>query len=133
MPHEVIFLLVVYFGIVGLVCSLILAAAIKYFERALTFRQAFLISAVTNFITLVLFVTYRNVQPQLGVPKQITDMLATLAAMILTATIVTRLSANYGIKKTGWFGLGAKAVFGLYALLLVLTAAIAALVMVFGH
>ena len=51
MPHEAIFQLVVYFGVVGIIFSLIVAAAIKFLERALTFGQAFLISLVTNFVT----------------------------------------------------------------------------------
>jgi len=49
------------------------------------------------------------------------------------AIMITRLSANYGIKKVGWFGLGAKVVFGLFVLSWVFTAAMFLLIYLFGH
>jgi hypothetical protein len=132
MPHEAIFQLVIYFSVVGLIFSLIIAAVIKFFERALTFRQAFLTSVVTNFVTFVLLIAYYAAKPQLGIPRS-ADVLATLIAMSLTGIMITRLSANYGIKKVGWFGLGAKVVFGLFVLSWISTAAVFLLIYLFGH
>jgi hypothetical protein len=127
MPHEVIFQLTIFYGVVGLILSFIIAAAIKFFERALTFRQAFLMSAVTCAGTLVLLIAYYAAKPQLlgmerGAPA-LTDALAPLVAMFLTASLITRLSASYGIKNVGWFDLGAKVVFGLVVLSWIFAAA----------
>jgi hypothetical protein len=113
--------------VVGLILSFIIAAAIKFFERALTFRQAFLMSAVTCAVTLVLLTAYYAAKPQLlgmerGAPA-LTDALAPLVAMFLTASLITRLSASYGIKNVGWFDLGAKVVFGLVVLSWIFAAA----------
>jgi hypothetical protein len=58
--------------------------------------------------------------------------LATLVVLSLTGIMITRLSANYGIKKVGWFGLGARVVFVLIGLSWVFTAAVF-LIYVFGH
>jgi hypothetical protein len=132
MPHEAIFQLVVYLGVVGTIFSLIVAAVIKFLERALTFGQAFLISLATNFVTLVLYIGYTVAKPQLGIPRDV-DMLATLVVLSLTGIMITRLSANYGIKKVGWFGLGARAVFVLIGLSWVFTAAVFLLIYLFGH
>jgi hypothetical protein len=126
MPHEGI----VFFGVVGTIFSLIVAAVIKFLERALTFGQAFLISLATNFVTLVL--CYAIAKSQLGIPRDV-DMLATLVALSLTGIMITRLSANYGIKKVGWFGLGARVVFVLIGLPGVFTAAVFLSIYLFGH
>ena len=132
MPHEAVSQLVVYFSVVGAIFSVIVAGVIKFFERALTFKQAFLISLVATFVSLVLLIAYDVAKPQLGLARQL-DWLATLAAMIITAIMITRLSANYGIKKVGWLGLGAKVVFGLFFLSWVLAAGVFLLMYLFGH
>jgi len=87
---------------------------------------------VTNFVILGVLVVYYAAKAQLGIPRDV-DMLATLASMIVMAIMITRLSANYGIKKVGWFGLGAKVVFGLFVLSWVFTAAMFLLIYLFGH
>jgi hypothetical protein len=132
MPHGAVFQLVVYFSVVGAIFSLLVAGVIKFFERSLTFGQSFLLAAVTNFVILGVLVVCYAAKAQLGIPRDV-DMLATLASMIVMAIMITRLSANYGIKKVGWFGLGAKVVFGLFVLSWVFTAAMFLLIYLFGH
>jgi hypothetical protein len=86
-----------------------------------------------NFVTLVLMIAYYSVKPQLGIPRA-WDWLATLAVMIIMANMITRLSANnYGIKKIGWLGLGAKVVFGLLFLSWAFAAAMFLLIYLRGH
>jgi hypothetical protein len=78
--------------------SLIYAAVIKFFERKLTFGQAYLIMVVTSFVSGALLAVYTSARPQLGFSPAV-DLSANLAALVLMSFMITRLAASYGIKK----------------------------------
>jgi hypothetical protein len=89
--------------------SLIYAGIIKYFERKLTFGQAYLISLITNLVLGALLAVYTFAKPRLSFSPEL-DLSVNLALLVLMGFTITRLAANYGIKKEGWFSLGAKVV-----------------------
>jgi hypothetical protein len=134
MSYELVFQLVIFFIVVGAICSLIVAGLIKFFERSLTFRQAFFISVVTTFVILVLHAAYKVVQLSLGTTTEIAGPLGTVAALFLTAVMITRLAFNYGIKREGRrFSLGTKVVFAIVVLTGVYSAAVFGLLYYFRH
>lgn len=112
------------FVVYGLFFSLIPAAIIKFLERKLTFRQAYLIALVTNLVSGTLLALYTLANRPLGFSPAL-DLSANLAAIALMGFTITRLAANYGIKKEGRFGLGAKVVFALFLITLIFVVAMA--------
>jgi hypothetical protein len=106
--------------------TLVYAALAKYLERSLTFWQALLITAVAVAVSFGLYVAYYLI---LKAPYRLNkdvDGLASLVAYCVLGIVITKLAANYGIKKTGWFGVGGKANLYLLGLLWVLV------VLIFG-
>ena len=113
MPPEAAHYLVLRFVIGGLLISLICAAVIKFLERRLTLGQAYLIALVANFTLGVPLAVYEFFKPQLDVSPGL-DLSIGWAVLVLMGFMVTRLAANYGIKKEGRFGIGAKFVFATF-------------------
>jgi hypothetical protein len=111
-------LFVLRFVVGCLFFSLIYATIIKFLERVLTFRQAYLISLITNLVSGALFAAYAFAKARVGFSPAL-DAAAHLALLMLMGFIITRLAANYGIKKEGWFGLGARVVFAIFLLAVV--------------
>jgi len=106
--------------------TLIYAGLVKYLERSLTFWQALGIAAVAVAVSFAIYVVYVL---GLKAPYHLNkdwDGLASLVAYCTLGIVITKLAANYGIKKTGWFGVGGRANLYLLGLLWVLV------VVVFG-
>lgn len=114
------------FVAVTLFFSLFYGGMIKYFERRLLFRQAYLIALVAHVFLAALLFTYDFASSRIGIPPLL-DGLANLALAALWALIITRLAANYGIKKEGRLGLGAKVALATIAIVLAFIVAVASL------
>ena len=56
-----------------------------------------------------------------GAP-QYADRLVGFVDLLVPGAVVTRLARNYGVEKSGWFGVGAKATFWLMLVVFVLAA-----------
>jgi hypothetical protein len=91
-----------------LLFTIVYTVILKVLARQLTFNQSLLISAVASTVMIVLLVAYFLSKASLGLDK-IYDTFATLAAWCVLGAMITRLARNYGIKKDGWLGVGAKA------------------------
>jgi len=115
-----------------LLFSLIYGAIIKYFERRLTFLQAYLIAVVANFALAVVLAVSNFAKAEFNVSPML-DFGANLAGLTLWGFIITRMAANYGIKKEGRFGLGAKTVFATILLMLILVIAVIGLNVFLGQ
>ncbi|MCA6119945.1 hypothetical protein J6524_34485 [Bradyrhizobium sp. WSM 1738] len=111
--------------------SLIHAAVIKFFERKLTFGQAYLIVVVTTIVSGTLLAVYTSARPLLGFSETL-DLLANLAALVLMGFMITRLAANYGIKKQGRFSLGTKVMFTMLLMVLIFMIALAGVILLLG-
>jgi hypothetical protein len=116
----------------GLFFSLIGAAIIKFLERKLTFRQAFLIMLMTNFVSGALLAAYTLAKPRLGLSPAL-DSSVNLAGLALMGFMITRLAANYGIRKEGWFGLGAKVMFAIFLLVIIFMITVAGINFLLGR
>jgi hypothetical protein len=106
-----------------LITILVYTVIIKVLERGLTFVQSLMVSAVASAASLTLLVVYYIAKAPFDLNRDF-DKLAALVAWCLLATLITRLARNYGFKKLGWFGLGAKANLWLLVLLWALLAVI---------
>jgi hypothetical protein len=92
-----------------LIFTLVYTVTIKVLERQLTFTQSLMISALASAISIVLLAAYHLAKAPLEITNRDFDNLATLIVWFGLGTVITRLARNYGIKKHGWFGLGARA------------------------
>ena len=110
---------------------LIYGGLIKYLERRLLFWQAYLIALVAHVFSAALLAAYMFANSQIGFPP-VLDGLANLALFALWGLMITRLAANYGIKKEGWFGLGAKVALATILIMLALIVALVALNLLVG-
>ncbi|WP_426611537.1 hypothetical protein [Bradyrhizobium sp. McL0616] len=115
--------LILRFVVGTLLFSLIYGAIIKYFERRLAFWQAYLIAVVANSVLAVLLAVYNFSKAEFDV-SPVLDLGANLAGLALWGFIITRMAANYGIRKKGRFGLGSKAVFATTLLMLIFVIAV---------
>jgi hypothetical protein len=93
-----------------LIFTLPYSVGVKILERRLTFIQSLLISAVATGASIALMVVYFLSKPLLGLDRSV-DGVATIVMLCVIGTIITRLARNYGIEKSGRFGLGARASF----------------------
>ena len=93
----------------------VVAPLLMYFSgRGLTFLQSLRISAVSFAVWAgIMLVFYFTVEPVTG--RTVSGILA----MCPAGSLMTRLAAREGVTKTGWLGVGAKAVLSLIALSLV--------------
>jgi len=110
---------------------LIYGGMIKYFERRLLFLQAYLIALVAHVFLAALLFTYGFASSQIGFPPLL-DGLANLAWVALWAQMITRLAANYGFKKEGRLGLGAKVALATIVLMFAFIVAVASLNLLVG-
>jgi hypothetical protein len=96
--------------------TLTYAGLVKYLERSLTFWQALMICGVATAASFAIYVVYvLGLKAPYHLNKDV-DGVATLVAWSALGIIITRLAANYGIKKYGWLGVGGRA--NLYLLML---------------
>jgi uncharacterized membrane protein len=78
-----------------LVMTLLVALALNFFARPLSFSRALLISLIASLAGL-------------GLPQVTVELPATLVILFVGGYLITKLAQKYGIKKTGWLGVGAK-------------------------
>jgi hypothetical protein len=57
-------------------------------------------------IGTILFFVYYFAKAAVKWPDTV-DGLFTIVVMSVSGTVITKLARNYGIEKTGWFGIGA--------------------------
>lgn len=132
MPHEIIFQFIISLGIRALLAALIVAGVMRYYEKSMSFQQSYLIALIACAVSLAIYVAYQLARGDLGVPTGLDGLLA-IPLMVLTAAIITRLAANYGVKKTSGFGLGAKVIVTIYAVLGVIGVIVALLMALYGQ
>ena len=100
---------VVLYAVPTIMC----APFLTYFSAGgLTFLQSLRIAAL-SFTVMVSAITLA-IEPVIG--NEISGA-AILLCMSLAGFLITRLAAREGVTKTGWFGVGAKSVFSLLALI----------------
>ena len=104
-----------------LVYVLTYAATIKILERRLTFTQSLLMSAIAAAVSIALLVIFHLGKAVFGA-RQYADRLVGFVDLLVPGAVVTRLARNYGVEKSGWFGVGAKATFWLMLVVFVLAA-----------
>jgi hypothetical protein len=95
-----------------LVMSLLATAAIKFFARPLSFGQALIISVFSFTISTFLIAVYFFVKASIGIPSSV-DFIPTIVLLLLTGVLITQRAKAYGIKKTGWVGVGGKTILAL--------------------
>ena len=93
--------------------AIVVAPLLMYFSKGgLTFLQSLRISAVSFAVWAgIMLVFFFTVEPVTG------RTVSGLVALCLAGSLITRLAAREGVTKTGWFGVGAKSVFSLLALI----------------
>jgi hypothetical protein len=99
-------------GVCILLMSLLATAGLKFFARPLTVGQAFIISVFSFSISTVLLAVYAYVNASMGLPSSV-DGVATMVALVLSGVLITQRAQPYGIKKTGWLGVGSKTILAL--------------------
>jgi hypothetical protein len=97
-----------------LLMSLLATAGVKFFARPLSFGQAFVISVFSFTISTLLIAVYFFVKASMAIPSA-ADGVATTVSFLLTGVLITRRARAYGIKKTGWLGVGGKTMLALLA------------------
>jgi hypothetical protein len=112
--------------------SLLATAGVKFFARPLSFGQAFIISVFSFTISTLLIAVYFYVKASMGIPPA-TDGLATMVSLLLTGVLITRRARAYGIKKTGWLGVGGKTMLTLVAFSWALVGLYLAITAVINH
>jgi tetrahydromethanopterin S-methyltransferase subunit F len=86
---------------------LIYGTIIRVVERSLTFKQSAMIAGTAVAILFAVLIVYYIARAPYYKSRDI-DNLAGLVAYCITGIVITRLARNYGIKKLGWFGVGAR-------------------------
>jgi hypothetical protein len=115
-----------------LLMSLLATAGVKFFARPLSFGQAFIISVFSFTISTLLIAVYFYVRASMGIPSA-ADSVATIVSLLLTGVLITRRARAYGIKKTGWLGVGGKAMLALLAFSWVLVGLYMAITAAINH
>lgn len=104
-----------------LIYVLIYALMIKAFERRLTFKQSFLMSAIASVVSMALGAIFYLGEAAVGA-LHFADRLVGIGSFVVSGAIITRLARNYGVEKSGWLGVGAKATLCFLLLVVVLAA-----------
>jgi hypothetical protein len=112
--------------------SLLATAGVRFFARPLSFGRAFIISVFSFTISTLLIAVYFYVKASMGIPS-VADGLATIVSLLLTGVVITRRAQAYGIKKTGWLGVGGKTMLALVAFSWVLVGLYLAITAVINH
>jgi hypothetical protein len=115
-----------------LLMSFLATAAVKFFARPLSFGQAFIISVFSFTISTLLIAVYFYIKASMGLPSA-ADGVATIVSLLLTGVLITRRARAYGIKKTGWLGVGAKTILALIAFSWVLAGLYMAITAMINH
>jgi hypothetical protein len=110
-------------------CSVPATAFLKFFARPLTWGQAFIILICCFVITTALIAVYFFVKVATGIPSSV-NALATIATLILTGALITRLARAYGVDKAGRLGVGGKTILALLAFSWVLAGGVYVLITV---
>jgi len=95
--------------------AMLASAGVKYFARPLPYSKAFLISLAGFAVSTILLLVYFFAKAALAWSDTV-DSIFTIIAMCVAGAVITRLARNYGIKKTGWLGIGAKSILVLVVL-----------------
>jgi hypothetical protein len=95
--------------LVTFIFALVCAASMKWLARGLTFKQAFLIALPAHAIAIFVTVVYYTAKVLAGIPS-IVDGPVTFVALSVAGTLMTRGASNNGVQKTGYVGIGAKAI-----------------------
>jgi hypothetical protein len=91
-----------------LIVVLVYAVIIIITERGLAFRQSLLIAAASVAVSIALLMAYYiGLAPYLE--NRAVDNLAGIVVYCIMGVVITRLARDYGIRKVGWFGVGARA------------------------
>jgi hypothetical protein len=107
--------LIINLGTLILLMSLLATAGLKFFARPLTVGQAFIISVFSFSISTVLIALYYYVKASMGLAPS-ADAVAGIVMLVLSGVLITQRAQTYGIKKTGWLGVGGKTILALIAL-----------------
>ncbi len=107
----------------ALLWGAVTALFVKYYSSGLSWMQAFLISVTSLFLPSVLFVLYSVFAPILEQALRaqegpqgphlwgLYNLIIVSIIISLGGALITRvLARNYGIKKSGWLGVGGKAI-----------------------
>ncbi len=110
--------IIVVFSVGGFVLSLALCAAMfikLYGPRSLSFFQALLIAGWSIFLSTILVIAFTVLKPDLK-PAPVIDGLSALMLFCLSGVLITRQARKHGIEKSGWLGIGGKAMLSVLAL-----------------
>jgi hypothetical protein len=109
--------IIVVFSVGGFVLIFAFCAAvfIKLYSPGLSFVQALLISGWSIFVSTVLVIVFTALKPDLK-PAQVIDGLSALILLCLSGVLITRQARKYGVEKSGWLGVGGKAMLSVFAL-----------------
>jgi hypothetical protein len=110
--------LIVVFSVGGFVLIFALCAAMfikLYSPGSLSFVQALLISGWSIFVSTVLVIVFTALKTDLK-PAPVIDGLSALILLCLSGVLITRQARKYGVEKSGWLGVGGKAILSAFAL-----------------
>jgi hypothetical protein len=111
--------IVLVFSVGGFVLIFALCAAVfikLYSPRPLSFVQALLIAGWSIFLSTILLIAFTVLKPDLK-PAPVIDGLSALILLCLSGLLITREARKHGIEKTGWLGIGGKAMLSVLALI----------------
>jgi len=110
--------IIVVFSVGGFVLIFALCAAMfikLYSPGSLSFVQALLISGWSIFVSTVLVIVFTALKTDLK-PAPVIDGLSALILLCLSGVLITRQARKYGVEKSGWLGVGGKAILSAFAL-----------------
>ena len=96
------------FGLVGAIC-------VKFFARALSVTQAFMISLAAYAVTVGLFIAYTEFKRHIPVPSWV-DPISTIGLVVIPAALIDWLVRKRGIETTRLLGVGGKTAFSVVAI-----------------
>ena len=108
--------IIAVFSVGGFVLIFALCAAvfIKLYSPRLSFVQALLIAGRSIFVSTVLLIVFAVVKPDLK-PAPVIDGLSALILFCLSGVLITWQARN-GVEKSGWLGVGGKAMLSVFVL-----------------
>ena len=109
--------IIAVFSVGGFVLIFALCAAmfIKLYSPRLSFVQALLIAGWSIFVSTVLLIVFTVVKPDLK-PAPVIDGLSALILFCLSGVLITWQARKYGVEKSGWSGVGGKAMLSVFVL-----------------
>jgi hypothetical protein len=109
--------IIAVFSVGGFVLIFALCAAMftKLYSPRLSFVQALLIAGWSIFVSTVLLIVFTVVKPDLK-PAPVIDGLSALILFCLSGVLITWQARKYGVEKSGWLGVGGKAMLSVFVL-----------------